>query len=483
MRWVKQINRLCREAELFKTSKKKDNEIICQLEKTILTTKEELRKTVKENECLYIRLEDSTKDKTVKEGVVVNNKGLLRNDVDEFKREKENYQFIIDKLESQLSSKTEEAGSVKTELEKLKKDSEETINRLNKDLNCKEQVIGQIQQLQKTQSTEINSLKAQIMFAEKSINDEYKTSKEDVIRYENLLTNFQKEKNSIEKENKRLLKEIDGLNDRYVDLQEQAAEQQAELSEFFRKEKKEKDKVIASLEFKIENLEKRDINPLNNISYHTYGDINGKEEMRNSILIKEKNDLNDKIINLQKKLKNQQNEFDNLLKQKTEEKENKQKDNFNSLKDKLESDLNVYRQKVEEMEKQNKETVDRLKEKNNELKELNFFKEKYETDKEEFSSLKSQNTILENQISQITDNLRNQKERVKSLLMSLEEMASEKTFYETKTKRLENKVMDLLYKDKQNDKNNNPEEKILKKEIESSLNRIKKPEQKTCQFI
>ena len=83
--------------------------------------------------------------------------------------------------------------------------------------------------------------------------------------------------------------------------------------------------------------------------------------------------------------------------------------------------------------------------------------------------------MMEDEIIQINSDIKAQKERIKTLLKNLDEISNEKLFYEAKVERLENRLMELLYKDKKQD-TSQVDQSHLKKEIMSKLIRIKESE-------
>ena len=468
--------------ENYKDSRSADKKTIEALEKELGMVKDQLRNSKNENKTLNTRLGEKPKT----EYIETSNKEELNElvgQISELKDEKSNLQYIIQEMERKLGEKEQSLVVVESEKKEKEREHESAIEKLNSNLKAKDELVKKIVDLQKQQNSEIEGLRMRIVQTEQNINQEQKSSRNHVIEYESKLTDLQSKNIHLKKENERLINDIDCINDRYKELQDHSSEGQMELQEFFNKELRKKEQVISSLEKDVEDLRRKYKNDIENAIYERSRKIEQNDELRQSAWVNEKELLNDQIRDLKERISDNRTEYDRLKSEKNSlQGKEVEIQNLKFMNDNLKTDLQASKDYVIELKKQTTDMFAKLEEKNEEIKNMILFKEKYENSREDYTSLKSKNQMMEDEIIQINSDIKAQKERIKSLLKNLDEISNEKLFYEAKVERLENRLMDLLYKDKRQDPAQ-VDQNHLKKEIMSKLTRTEESEQEAHQIV
>ena len=445
------------------------------MEKELGTVKDELRNSKNKNKTLSNKLEEKPKT----EYIETSNKeefNKLISQINDLKDEKSNLQYIIQEIEKKVNDKEQSLITVEAEKREKEKEHTQAIEKLNNNLKLKDDLVQKIVDLQKQQNSEIEGLRMRIAQTEQNINQEQKSSRNHVMEYENKLTELQSMNIKLKKENERLGNDIECINDRYKELQDHSSEGQMELQEFFNKELRKKEQVISSLEKDIEELRKKYKNDIENAIYERSKRIEQNDELRQSVWVNEKELLNEQIKDLKERINENRQEYDRLKNEKNDlQGKEVEIQNIKFMNENLKADLKASKDDVIELKKQTTDMFAKLEEKNEEIKNMILFKEKYENSREDYSSLKSKNQMMEDEIIQINSDIKAQKERIKTLLKNLDEISNEKLFYEAKVERLENRLMELLYKDKKQD-TSQVDQSHLKKEIMSKLIRIKESE-------
>lgn len=445
------------------------------MEKELGTVKDELRNSKNRNKTLSNKLEEKPKT----EYIETSNKeefNKLISQINDLKDEKSNLQYIIQEIEKKVNDKEQSLITVEAEKREKEKEHTQAIEKLNNNLKLKDDLVQKIVDLQKQQNSEIEGLRMRIAQTEQNINQEQKSSRNHVMEYENKLTELQSMNIKLKKENERLGNDIECINDRYKELQDHSSEGQMELQEFFNKELRKKEQVISSLEKDIEELRKKYKNDIENAIYERSKRIEQNDELRQSVWVNEKELLNEQIKDLKERINENRQEYDRLKNEKNDlQGKEVEIQNIKFMNENLKADLKASKDYVIELKKQTTDMFAKLEEKNEEIKNMILFKEKYENSREDYSSLKSKNQMMEDEIIQINSDIKAQKERIKTLLKNLDEISNEKLFYEAKVERLENRLMELLYKDKKQD-TSQVDQSHLKKEIMSKLIRIKESE-------
>ena len=445
------------------------------MEKELGTVKDELRNSKNKNKTLSNKLEEKPKT----EYIETSNKeefNKLISQINDLKDEKSNLQYIIQEIEKKVNDKEQSLITVEAEKREKEKEHTQAIEKLNNNLKLKDDLVQKIVDLQKQQNSEIEGLRMRIAQTEQNINQEQKSSRNHVMEYENKLTELQSMNIKLKKENERLGNDIECINDRYKELQDHSSEGQMELQEFFNKELRKKEQVISSLEKDIEELRKKYKNDIENAIYERSKRIEQNDELRQSVWVNEKELLNEQIKDLKERINENRQEYDRLKNEKNDlQGKEVEIQNIKFMNENLKADLKASKDYVIELKKQTTDMFAKLEEKNEEIKNMILFKEKYENSREDYSSLKSKNQMMEDEIIQINSDIKAQKERIKTLLKNLDEISNEKLFYEAKVERLENRLMELLYKDKRQD-TSQVDQSHLKKEIMSKLIRIKESE-------
>lgn len=445
------------------------------MEKELGTVKDELRNSKNKNKTLSNKLEEKPKT----EYIETSNKeefNKLISQINDLKDEKSNLQYIIQEIEKKVNDKEQSLITVEAEKREKEKEHTQAIEKLNNNLKLKDDLVQKIVDLQKQQNSEIEGLRMRIAQTEQNINQEQKSSRNHVMEYENKLTELQSMNIKLKKENERLGNDIECINDRYKELQDHSSEGQMELQEFFNKELRKKEQVISSLEKDIEELRKKYKNDIENAIYERSKRIEQNDELRQSVWVNEKELLNEQIKDLKERINENRQEYDRLKNEKNDlQGKEVEIQNIKFMNENLKADLKASKDYVIELKKQTTDMFAKLEEKNEEIKNMILFKEKYENSREDYSSLKSKNQMMEDEIIQINSDIKAQKERIKTLLKNLDEISNEKLFYEAKVERLENRLMELLYKDKKQD-TSQVDQSHLKKEIMSKLIRIKESE-------
>lgn len=129
-----------------------------------------------------------------------------------------------------------------------------------------------------------------------------------------------------------------------------------------------------------------------------------------------------------------------------------------------------------------KSLLDRLEVKNEEVRQLVGYKERYDSLRQENEKLTISVERLTAESFQFNSDLKKQKERIKALLTQNDELTNEKLFCEAKIDRLEKRVMELLDSTDVTRKTDTEQEKI-KAEIQSKVNRTQGSESKAGKVV
>lgn len=411
--------------------------------------------------------------KPQKEIVTVDNKEEIEKlsiEIKELKREKDNYQFIVQGLEEKVSSHTGEASGLKEELDALRSEYSSVVNRLNKQVEERESTVSRVVELQRTQGSEIKRLKAQLDAAEENIDTAHDTSKKDVEKYESRITKLVSQKNEYKNENEKLYLEIESINERYNELQQQTQEEQMGLHDFFNKDLRKKDQALADLQREMEGIKDNHRKEIAALSSENVKKIEQREELRQSAWFAEKDLLNIQVKELKDQLEDHKRRQETLENQKDDFQSTRvELENLRFVNTNLKNDLQENKGYLNEAQKQNQEMFGRLEAKNAEIKAMVLYKEKFERGQEETASYKARLNAMEAEALQINSDVKAQKERIKELLKSLEKASEDKLFYDVKVERLENRLYDLLFKDNRVEKKG--EQSKLKEEVMSGLKR------------
>ncbi len=152
-------------------------------------------------------------------------------------------------------------------------------------------------------------------------------------------------------------------------------------------------------------------------------------------LVEKMNEINSQKEQNQKlcfKIRNEQNSV-KILK--------KELDHLKSTKEILDSEFKEKKIENNRLLSVQKNLYDKLENKVSQINTLITTKQQNNGIENEVRNLKLENQKYNMEFLKINDNLDAQKEKIKSLLINLDEIANEKSFYETKVNRLENRLL------------------------------------------
>lgn len=394
--------------------------------------------------------------------------------------EKLRYQQLVARLEINIQTKEDQLKNLENEIEENQHIHQSEVMSLQKALADRNTIIDRILDLQKEQERELFSLKDKLSSAERGLQEGQQSTKMESHRLDQL----QAEKN-------RYMIDLQHAEIRYKELQGQLTEQQQNIQDFFAKESREKDRKINTLQAELDEVQSKNKRRVEEMTR----EMEKQLEIQRNTMMKElgRNDTSKEVFwNKEREmLKSQLETLSTRLGEqealaarlKSEGASGREKEveleNVRFVNSNLKSEIDNLKLNLNELKSQNNDLFTRLENKNSEIKELVVFKEKYESSREDQSKLRSELNRRDEELIQFNSELVTLRDRIKNLLIKIDEISNEKTFYEAKVERLQVRLKDMLYTDEKSRPVFNDSSQ-LKDDIQSELIRAEESEQETC---